>query len=236
MWQHGVFGVAAGYLCGSVPFGWLIGMAKGVDIRTVGSGNVGATNAGRVLGRRWGFVCLVLDMLKGTAPVLAAGWAWGYVDGDPPLTPNDVWQWSSVAAAAVLGHVFPVWLKFRGGKGVATALGAMLGLWPFVTLATVVAILIWLVMVKAFGYVSLASMTAVSALPLCLWGIAQTTDSTSAQPKPFLLISVLLAVLVIVRHRTNIARLLTGSEPRVARRADRRDPDNPPSTTDPPPG
>ena len=220
MWQSGVFWVGVGYLCGSAPFAWLIGKAKGVDIRTVGSGNVGATNVGRALGRRWGVLCLVLDMLKGAVPVLAAGWVMGYIDGDPFSARGDAWWWSGVAAAAVMGHVFPVWLRFRGGKGVATAMGAMLGLWPIVTLATVAAILVWLVMVKAWGYVSLASITAVTSLPLCLWGIAQATGRSNAEVGPFLLISVLLAGLVILRHRTNVARLLAGTEPRVSSKID----------------
>jgi acyl-phosphate glycerol 3-phosphate acyltransferase len=124
--------VGLAFLLGSIPFSLLIGLVKGVDIRTVGSKNVGATNLGRALGGRYfalGFVC---DMLKGLAPVLAVGMLFGLI-GASDMTPAHAWAWLGVVAAAVLGHMFSPWVGFKGGKGVATGLGALLGVYPMLT-------------------------------------------------------------------------------------------------------
>ena len=117
--------VLLAYLCGSIPMGLCIGFSRGMDIRTQGSRNIGATNCGRVLGRPWGVLCFILDVLKGLGPVLGAGLVLGYA-GRSDLGSSEAWQWLCIAAAAVLGHVFPVWLKFQGGKGVATSVGMMI--------------------------------------------------------------------------------------------------------------
>lgn len=205
-----------GYLCGSIPFGLLIGKAKGVDIRKAGSGNVGATNVGRLLGRPWGITCFVLDVLKGVAPVVAAGLACGYLGH--ALTAGQSWRWLAVGVASVLGHVFPVWLKFRGGKGVATGLGAVLGYWPTVTFAAGAALLTWILVVAVWRYVSLASMAAAALLPLYVLLAGAVMDTPAGAVVPFVIVTLLLAMLVILRHRTNIARLCAGTESKIGKK------------------
>ncbi len=207
--------VMAGYLAGSIPFGLLIGWMRGVDIRQAGSGNVGATNVGRLLGRPWGVGCFVLDVLKGLAPVLAAGWAMGLL-GRIDLPPAQAWQWLAVAAAAVLGHVFPVWLKFKGGKGAATGFGVLLGFYPLLTWPGLAAMATWIVLVLGTRYVSLASMAAAVGLPVYLyliWGVAR--HQPIDRLLPLLGVTAALALLVVVRHRGNIGRLLAGTESKI---------------------
>lgn len=208
--------IVAAYLCGSVPFGLLIGLAKGVDIREAGSGNVGATNAGRVLGRKWGMLCFGLDVAKGAAPVLVAGFALGYI-GHADLPAADAWRWLAVAAAPVVGHVFPVWLKFKGGKGVATGLGVLLGMYPLLTLPALGALVVWIALAAAFRYVSVASMGAAVALPVIAVVTAYTADRTRAL-LPVLVVTGAIALLVLLRHRSNITRLLSGTESRIGER------------------
>jgi len=223
--------IAVGYLCGSIPFGLLIGKAHGVDIRKHGSGNVGATNTGRVLGARWGQLCFLLDVLKGLIPVLVAGMALGYIDeqratgggpsaGTLPFSPStaDSWRWLAIAASPMLGHVFPVWLKFKGGKGVATGLGVLLGMWPVLTLPGVAAGLTWAVMAALFRYVSLASVTAGVLLPVYVLIAARVHGRPLDEMLPYLIVTGLMALLVIVRHRTNIKRLIAGTEPKIGSR------------------
>ncbi|MCC7204744.1 MAG: glycerol-3-phosphate 1-O-acyltransferase PlsY [Phycisphaeraceae bacterium] len=205
------------YLVGSIPFGLLIGWTRGVDIRKAGSGNVGATNAGRVLGRKWGVLCFVLDVLKGLLPVLIAGAVMGWL-GRRDLPAADTWRWLAVAAAAVVGHVFPVWLKFRGGKGVATSLGVLLGFYPVLTLPAVTALVVWVALVKTFHYVSLASIVAAVSLPVTLLIEGQIRRQAISYLTPYLVVTSLLALLVIVRHRSNIQRLLAGTESKVGQK------------------
>jgi glycerol-3-phosphate acyltransferase PlsY len=201
------------YLAGSVPFGLLLGRLKGVDIRQYGSGNVGATNAGRVLGRPWGIACFLLDVGKGLAPVLGYGLATGPTEQGGAM---GALGWLAIGAAAVVGHVFPVWLKFRGGKGVATALGVLLGYWPVLTVPGLVAGLIWVAVVKATGYVSLASMVAAATLPVLAVASGLVLGLTAGEIAVFVGLTALLAGLVIVRHRGNIARLRAGTEGKAA--------------------
>jgi len=201
----------AAYLLGSIPFALLIGLAKGVDIREHGSGNVGATNAGRVLGKKWGITCFLLDVTKGFLPVLG----YGLVVGTVLDSAVSALQWMAVAVAAVCGHVFPVWLRFKGGKGVATGLGVLLGFWPVLTFAGLAGALMWLIVLNATAYVGLASVLAAVSLPVwavlagLVWGV----------PVPALAVlvglSTALAALVVVRHRSNIKNLLAGTESRV---------------------
>lgn len=204
---------AAGYLSGSIPFSWLIGLAMGVDIRSCGSGNPGATNLGRSVGAGWGVVGLILDLLKGLVPVLGSGWIMGYLGHE--LTQTEAWRWLTVAAAAIVGHIYPVWLKFKGGKGAATGLGVMLGLWPTLTLAALSAGLVWLVVLGITRYVSLASILAAISVPGFLVGYTYWTRRHPADMIPFYLVCSLLAGLVLVRHRANFARLLAGTEPKL---------------------
>ena len=205
--------IAAGSLFGSVPFAWLIGRGHGIDIRRHGSGNVGATNLGRAVGRPWGALCLVLDAAKGAAPVLLSGSQMGMTGGDPAGV--ETWGWLGVAAAAMIGHVYPVWLGFRGGKGVATGLGVLLGFWPTLTLPAVGALLTWLLVLGLSRYVGLASIVAAVATPCYLLAINAAAGRPLAGIAPFLVVTTLMALLVVVRHRGNLVRTLQGKEPRV---------------------
>jgi glycerol-3-phosphate acyltransferase PlsY len=205
--------IALGYLSGSIPVGYLIGKSKGVDLRTVGSGNIGATNCGRVLGRKWGLTCFFLDVLKGTGPVVGTGWAMGLMRSD--LEPSGAWMWLAVAVAAMLGHIFPVWLGFKGGKGVATGLGVVLGVYPFLTLPAVGAALTWILFAGTFRYVSLASIVAALTLPCWFGMMAGMRGWSWGLATPFLCVTVAMALLVIVRHRSNIGRLMRGTESRL---------------------
>ncbi len=217
-----LFFIAGAYLVGSIPFGLLIGKARGVDLREHGSGNIGATNAGRVLGRSWGALCFVLDVLKGAGPTLAAG-MWSTAITDAALSAQRETLWVAVALAAILGHVFPVWLKFRGGKGVATSLGALLALWPIVTLPAAGALLVWLIALRITRYVGLSSSLAAAALPLLVVAASLTPLWADRAVAPVLTMTALLAVLVIWRHKGNIRRTLRGEEPKVGRPTPSRD-------------
>ncbi len=210
-----VLWIVVGYVAGATPFALLLGWARGVDVRRVGSGNVGATNVGRVLGRKWGILCFVLDVLKGLLPVLGAGAAMGYLQQSDSLTAGAAWKWLAVGAAAVLGHVFPIWLRFRGGKGVATSLGVLLGFWPTLTLPGLAALVTWAAVLAVGRYISLASVAAAVTLPFYLLAVARVTGQTLEQIQPFLLVVVLLALLVVVRHRSNLSRLMAGTEPKI---------------------
>jgi glycerol-3-phosphate acyltransferase PlsY len=194
------------YLIGAVPFGYLVARWRGVDIMRQGSGNIGATNVGRVLGRRYGILVFLLDFAKGALPVLAAkAWSSGQ---ELNLWPDTLPV--AAAVAAFLGHLFPVYLRFRGGKGVATAAGAVTVLVPGPTLA---ALLTWVAVVLASRYVSLASLTA--AIVLCLVRLLLTAEpwgSTHAVVTGFCLVA---AGLIFVRHRANVSRLLHGNENRL---------------------
>jgi len=198
-----------GYALGSIPFGLLIGRINGIDIREHGSGNIGATNVARVVGKGWGVVALLMDGLKGLGPVLIV----------PLMFADSPKQHIQVAAgiSAALGHMFPVWLKFRGGKGVATALGVVLVLSHsyWVVLAALGAFLLSFAIWKI---VSVSSMLAVVA-----YGIAQIV---SLSPQPFssdkwslAAFSIAIPLLIIYRHRSNIVRLLRGEEPRFKDKA-----------------
>ena len=216
-----LFWIIGAYLLGSVPFGLLIGRAHGIDIRDHGSGNIGATNLGRTVGRAWGIGCFMLDMGKGLAPVLAAGFSFDLIGRwmtDIPATTS--WLWLSVGAAALIGHVFPVFLGFRGGKGVATAFGVLLGVFPTLTAAAAASIVTWLAVVAITRTVSLASMVAACMVPLATaiaLSLTITDDKADigASLAPPMAITLLVAVLVLLRHRTNLTRLLRRSETKV---------------------
>ncbi len=216
--------VLAAFLSGSVPWALVVGkVVRGVDVRELGSRNIGATNAVRVLGRPLGFTVFVLDALKGTAPVLGAGWWLGtltrwYSSAEPQ--PWLTWAWLVVVVAAVLGHVFSPWVRFKGGKGVATGFGSLAGVWPTVTLAALGALVLWLLLARTTRYVSVASMAASAALAALIYAIPALTgvDNPLGRVWPELLVASVLVCLVIIKHRPNIARLRAGTEPRIGQR------------------
>jgi glycerol-3-phosphate acyltransferase PlsY len=197
--------VALGYLLGSIPFGFLlVRLRGGGDVRRTGSGGTGATNVTRRAGKWAGLLTLLLDALKGAAAVLLARLL---VSGEAGAE----W-WAAVAAvAAVVGHVFPVWLGFKGGKGVATGLGVFLVLAP---LAVLFVALLFAAVVWAWRYVSLGSIAAAAALPFAVWATA-AGGLRDAAATPALVVAAAGAVLIIFMHRANIERLLRGQENRL---------------------
>ncbi len=199
------------YLLGAIPFGLLIGRMRGVDIRRHGSGNIGATNAGRVLGKPWGHLCLALDIAKGLAPTLAAR-AWL---GETIESPVGLLAWISVGLATVLGHLFPVYLSFRGGKGVATTIGVALAIFPVYTVAISVALAGYAAVRFGTGYVSAGSLAMAVLFPIAVTGYVGWTGRRFDQFWPLHAVAALLALLIVVRHRSNIVRLWQGREPRA---------------------
>jgi acyl phosphate:glycerol-3-phosphate acyltransferase len=194
--------VIIAYLIGSIPFGYLIVRAKGSgDVRDTGSGGTGATNVSRRAGKVAGVLTLLLDGLKGAIAVVIAK---STLQGE-----NSDWLISAAAIAVIVGHIFPVWLKFRGGKGVATGAGVFLALAP---LAVLCAAVIFLAVVALTKYVSLGSIMAVTTIPLFVWLFFEPT----VELKPLLATAVVGALLIVFAHRGNIARLLSGTEPRIS--------------------
>jgi glycerol-3-phosphate acyltransferase PlsY len=209
--------LAGAYLVGAVPFAWLLARAHGIDIRQVGSGNIGATNVGRALGRGWGLLCFALDVGKGFGPAMGVGLAMGWA-GRLDLSAGEAGRWLAVAAAAVIGHMFPVYLGFRGGKGVATGFGAVLGVWPLLTAPGLAALLTWGVTVQLSRYVSLSSIVAAASLPIYTLAFGLIAGAGWGALGPMLVVTAALAVLVIGRHRSNLRRLLAGTEARLGER------------------
>ena len=209
--------IVAAYLAGSVPFGLLVGLAKGVDVRTGGSKNIGASNVGRLLGRRFFWAVFGLDACKGLLPTLAATAVVG--TAGVPLSPAVYGAWVGVGLAAIVGHMFSLFLGFRGGKGVATTAGALLGIWPYLTLPCGVMLVVFAVLFFGTRYISVGSMGGAAAFPVSYvtLGLVLGWGPFGVQ-WPFTAFSVLIAVLVVYKHRTNIARLLAGTENRAVRR------------------
>jgi acyl phosphate:glycerol-3-phosphate acyltransferase len=204
--------VPVAYLLGSVPFGLIVGKSKGVDPRKAGSGNIGATNVGRLLGKRFFAIVFTLDLLKGLLPMLAAAYV---LRGESPDR-NTYVLWLAVGAAAILGHMFSLFLGFKGGKGVATSTGVLLGLWPYYTIPGLIGAAVWLVAFKVWRYVSLASILGSVAFPVayvCI-ALALRWDVLGAQ-LPLLVFAVAMAALITYKHRSNIARLRAGTELRA---------------------
>ena len=209
MWLLTLSIIGLAYLLGSCPSGYLAGRLSGVDVRQHGSGNIGATNVLRVLGKPWGFAVFFIDALKGFAAVRLA---FLLVGRTPEAAPYVEFYAILAAATCVAGHSFPVWLRFKGGKGVATSAGAILGVMP---IAAVSIFLVWLVVFLTTRYVSLASIVAALALPVVV-GVLVWLNQT--QGYVLLYFSVAMAALVVWRHRSNISRLRNGTEPRFARK------------------
>jgi glycerol-3-phosphate acyltransferase PlsY len=201
----------ASYLLGAVPFGLLIAGSHGIDLRKVGSGNIGATNLSRALGKKWAYVCFVLDFTKGLLPTIVAGFLLDDIQGAAGL-----WAHLAVGCAAVVGHIFPVYLRFKGGKGVATSFGVAIGLWPYYTLCAGVVLLVWIIVILIWRYVSLASLVASVAFPVVLiLAVTFIPGWEMATLWPLLIVAILIPVLVFIRHRENLSRLLTGTENKV---------------------
>ena len=212
MYTSFALAIIAAYLLGSVPVGVIIAGAHGKNLRSIGSGNIGATNVSRALGRRWAYLCFLLDVLKGLVPMLVAGTFIEMSDPNPGLLS----LWLAVGCAAILGHIFPIYLKFKGGKGVATSLGVALGLWPYYTICATVAFAIWAATVLLWRYISLASIAASIAFPVALiLTIVLTPGWNFANLWPLLAAAIAIPVMVIVRHRENIKRLIAGTESKV---------------------
>ena len=208
------------YLLGSIPFGFLIGRMRGIDVRRHGSGNIGATNVFRIIGAKWGILVFFCDAGKGLAAVLLAKWLNGHfpidllhaplhdllpVVGIPPVV-------GAILAAiwCIVGHSFPFWLRFKGGKGVATSAGVMLGLLPLASLA---AFIVWVIVYFTTRYVSLASIIAAVSLPVAVLLVPNDPDRWL-----LFVLAVVAAGLVIWRHRTNIERLRKGTEHRFVKK------------------
>ena len=201
----------AAYVIGSTPFGVIIARAHRVDLRAKGSGNVGATNVGRVIGVKWGLVCFALDVAKGLAPVLGAVFlVRGGSDGLPTAAQQGALL--GVAFGAIAGHVFSFWLKFRGGKGVATSLGVVLGVFPYFTYPGLCAFAVWIAVTAISRYVSLGSIVAAGAF-VGLFAAFNAADLAALWPLG--LFAAVMAALIIIRHRTNITRLLAGTESKI---------------------
>ena len=197
--------IVVSYLIGSIPFGYLIVRHKvGEDVRESGSGGTGATNVSRRAGRAAGIVTLVLDAVKGAVAIIVAQMIIG--EGGP----NIDWLTAAAAVATIAGHIFPVWLRFRGGKGVATGVGVFLMLAP---IAVVCAAVIFVVVVSITKYVSLGSIVAAAMIPLFVF-----MDMVFSQPisdlRPLLTATAAGAMLIILAHRGNIRRLAEGTEPK----------------------
>lgn len=200
--------VLVGYLIGSVPAGYLAGCIGGIDIRKVGSGNIGATNVLRILGKRYGYPVFLFDFLKGVAAVEMSILIF---DSYHPAASRELYGILG-GVSSVIGHSYPVWLNFKGGKGVATTAGVVFALIPF---AALVMCVVWVAAFQASRYVSVASIAAAIALPVTV-GALLYFDQLN---KPVLLyFSICLAAVVIVRHRSNVSRLLDGTEPRFQRK------------------
>jgi glycerol-3-phosphate acyltransferase PlsY len=188
--------VTGAFLMGSIPFGVLIARVRGVDLKKVGSGNIGTTNVLRAMGKVPAVLTLAGDVLKGAIPVLAAKYLL-----------DDLSMEGIVGLSAILGHNFSLFLRFRGGKGVATSIGVLLVYSPYPAAAT---ILIWLAVIFVTRYSSLGAIVSFGALPLSVYVLDNTKEK--------LIMSVVIAALLMIRHADNINRLMRGTEPKIGKR------------------
>lgn len=201
-------GVLIGYALGSIPFALLIARSRGIDIRVVGSGNVGATNVFRCVGKGWGVLTFVLDALKGWLPAAGLPWLAGRMGcaGLPDAFGL------LCGAAAIAGHTWPVYIGFKGGKGVATSAGVLLGVAP---LAGLIGLVSWILLFALSRYVSVASIGAAVAAPAAAWWLYADRPLLPA-------VFTLLGLLIVARHRSNIRRLMRGEEHRAGARGGKR--------------
>jgi glycerol-3-phosphate acyltransferase PlsY len=210
-----IISIVAAYFAGSIPFGVLVAKTKGVNIREHGSKNIGATNVGRLLGKPLGFTCFLLDVLKGAIPVAVVGcMAETYGLTLSEISTTQLLLWIAVAFAALLGHMYSPWLKFGGGKGVATTFGSMVAMWPLLTLPVLGAFVFWFVALKFSKMVSLASLVSALAL-FVLSVILVCMESNVAHAWPLLVVTFLITAMVFWKHRSNIGRIMRGDEPKL---------------------
>lgn len=207
--------IVCAYFAGGIPFGVLIAKTKDVNIREHGSKNIGATNVGRVLGKKLGMICFVLDVMKGALPVLIVGLAAGvFGNSMEHIETNEMLLWICVVLASLLGHMYSPFLKFGGGKGVATTFGGMVAMWPLLTVPVLVAFLAWAITLKATKMISLASLVA--AVVLFADAIASVMlNATLEHAWPLLAVTGLITAMVFWKHRSNIGRIIRGEEPKI---------------------
>ena len=197
------FTVLGGYLAGSVPWAYIIGKINGIDIREHGSGNPGATNVRRTLGKKWGILCFFLDFLKGFLPVTVVN-----LLISQKIIPELDFAPVAAAVASVAGHMWPIFLKFKGGKGISTIAGILLAVSPLALLASGA---VWAVFFYSFRYVSLASIASALFLPPAAWAFSHYGIGAEVRT-PSLGMLVFLSALAVLRHKSNIKRLLNGTE------------------------
>ena len=209
---------AIGYVIGSIPFSLLLGKLKGVDIRKIGSGNVGAMNLGRLLGRPWFIAAFILDMLKGLFPTVLAGWLLSQraMVGDWSESIRSL-CWLLSGLCAVLGHNYPLFLGFRGGKGVSTSFGVALGVYPALTLPAILSFVVWVLGLALTRMSSVGSICGAILFPVFCVLLGWRQGAAMMDRWPFLLFAFVVMGLVVGRHRANIARILAGTETRVVR-------------------
>ncbi len=207
-----IIGIIISYLVGGIPFGYLIAVLKGTDIRTQGSGNIGATNVGRVLGKKYGLIIFILDMLKGFIAVFFVPALVSSVVNIPTTTDNLLVILCGFCA--VFGHAFPVYLKFKGGKAVATSFGVFIWLVP---ISIAIAFGVWLLTVIVTRYVSLGSMIGSMAVVVA---IVVVVNSPFGDNVYLTAMSVAVAILIIARHTSNIQRIIAGTEKKVFSKQD----------------
>ncbi|MEM9478618.1 MAG: glycerol-3-phosphate 1-O-acyltransferase PlsY [Verrucomicrobiota bacterium] len=202
------------YVIGATPFGYLAGKMKGLDIREHGSGNIGATNVLRTLGKQWGIPVFILDVLKGVVPVLLGKWLCESSIGEDAQDEGTLLALAAAVSgvAAIIGHNFTFWLGFKGGKGVATSAGALLAIMPVPVL---VGLVVWLVLFYTTGFVAVASILAGLSLPVTVVVEGLLQDGINWI---YLVTAVIMAVMGVVRHESNIRRLRDGTEHRFERK------------------
>lgn len=206
--------IITAYLLGSVPFALIIARAHGKNLRIVGSGNLGATNLMRAVGRKWGYICFLLDVLKGLIPMLITS---RFINAQPGN--RELLLWLIVGCAAILGHIFPVYIGFKGGKGVATSFGVALGLWPYFTVCASIAVVIWVIVLLIWRYVSLASIISAIAFTsafLILTAVLQSWQIENLWP--LFIVAIVISLMIVIRHRENIKRIIAGTEAKVFRK------------------
>jgi glycerol-3-phosphate acyltransferase PlsY len=207
--------IVASYLIGSISFAMLIAKVYGINLREIGSGNLGATNLARACGKKWAYLCFLLDVLKGFVPSFVARF---FVLPDS-ATPAALALWLAIGVAAIFGHIFPFYLKFKGGKGVATSFGVVLGIWPYYTIPGLIVFVLWAAIVLIWRYISLGSIIAAAVFPVVIIAMTAVLKNWHFNVLwPLIAAAIILCSLVIFLHRANIKRLLAGTEHKIFQR------------------